>query len=217
MIARRPQDGATPLPRAQAPVEVSRPQIRSSTNATKLDVSPLPSRIAFARWRNCHSAYWSRDSGLNLASPFQTRAVEQQSAVAEPFPSGQDTHDLMSTVRGVVRSVVLEADPVAVEPLIRLQVCQGDLVRSERLDTATVDARPELIPEILDLALEFVTLRRPTVGPPLGMGYGEEDVAPVGCDLREFGKGVKAEVHPLEPLAVPLEQLLPSLQLRAPA
>ena len=40
--------------------------------------------------------------GSERGEPLKPRAVEQQSAMAEPFPSGQDTHDLMSTVRGVV-------------------------------------------------------------------------------------------------------------------
>ena len=70
VIARRPQEGATRLPRSHVPVEASRPQTSSSTKATKDDVtlpSPPPSRIVPARWRSCRSTYSSRGAGTSRA------------------------------------------------------------------------------------------------------------------------------------------------------
>ena len=124
VIARRPHADATLLPRAQVPVEPFRPQTPSRTNATKRettrDWSSLPSRTALARWRNCPSMYPSSAGGTNRDSLLKPGSVEQQPAMAQPFPTRHDgirlppgrllrgnsrsrhIHNAMSTISGVV-------------------------------------------------------------------------------------------------------------------
>ncbi len=114
---------------------------------------------------------------------------------------------LWSIGRGRSRwRVVLEAHPVGIESLIRLDIRERDLVGTRRLHAVAEDNRLELVPERFDLLLEFDTLCRPSGLASFLMGNGEDDVAPVGCSLRELVKRAETQVHALNPLAVFLQE-----------
>ena len=102
MIARRPHDGATPLPRAQVPLEASRPQIAFQHERDEVRRVAAAFQDRIGALAQLPFGVLVQGLGSERGEPLKPRAVEQQSAMAEPFPSGQDTHDLMSTVRGVV-------------------------------------------------------------------------------------------------------------------
>ena len=108
MIARRPHAGATLLPRVQFPVEASQTTdpLQYERDEARLVTAAIENRVgALAQLSFGVSVECGR---YELRQLFESCPVEQQAAVAQPFPTrhngrrSRHAHDAMSTVIGVV-------------------------------------------------------------------------------------------------------------------
>ena len=107
------------------------------------------------------------------------------------------------------RTLILEAHPVCIESLVGFQVGKGYPIHCEKLDAVALNSRPEPIPEILEFPFDRFDGVVPVQTAPAATGHCQEQVAPVRDAIGKLALGIEPQVDPLNPLAVPLQELPP--------
>ena len=113
-------------------------------------------------------------------------------------------------------SLVLEAHPVRIEPLIGFEASECDPIRCEQLNVLARDPGPEPVPEVVELPFNRFGGLGPVRKAPAATGHCQEKVAPVRNAAGKLVPSIESQVDPLNPPAVPLQELPPRLGFASP-